>query len=139
MNDRYLCGCPLMRLVSLHVEVRERNRNSGNARCNVPNDQDENGVFLGREQNPKDDFSTSFQPICFKQLSTDSSWSDEQSVTVNLITILTSEPFVFTYERVDVGLTSYDMRVSCPSACLLAGYSLQLIYSQYTLRYWNLL
>ena len=39
----------------------------------------------GRERNPKDDFSTSFQPISFKQRSTDSSWSDEQSVTVNLL------------------------------------------------------
>jgi hypothetical protein len=53
---------------------------------------------LGRRQNPKDDFGTSFQPIWLKQVSTDSSWSNEQSVTVNLTEVSRRNLVVFHLE-----------------------------------------
>ena len=45
----------------------------------------------------QNDISTSFQPIWMKQKATTRSRSNEQVVTVNLLEVLTSKPFVFTY------------------------------------------
>ena len=52
-----------------------------------PGNENENENCSRQRWTFVDDISTSFQPKWTKQRSTDSSWSYEQSVTVNLIEV----------------------------------------------------